>query len=266
MKHILSIAGSDSSCGAGIQADLKTFLAHGVYGLNVITSITAQNTSGVMEALDVEPKMIKAQLKALFEDIKIDVIKIGMISSRETIQEIVKILEKYPNIPVVLDTIMISSSGFELLQKEAKEVFIKKLIPKATLITPNIPEAIVLSKQNIENIDDMKNALIVMYDSFHCKNILLKGGHLKDDAIDMLYDGKKFIMYKKEKIISNNTHGTGCALSSSIASNLALGDDLEMSIQKAKKYVRKAIKYGFSIGSGIGQLNHFYKYKGYINE
>ena len=262
MKYILSIAGSDSSCGAGIQADLKTFFAHGVYGLNVITSITAQNTNGVIEVLDIEPKMIKAQFKALFEDIKIDVIKIGMVSSEETIQEIVKILEKYPNIPVVLDTIMVSSSGFELLQKEARDIFIKKLIPKATLITPNIPEAIVLSKQNIENVEDMKNALIVMYDLLHCKNILLKGGHLKNDAIDILYDGKKFTMNKKEKIISNNTHGTGCTLSSAIASNLAFGDDLEMSIQKAKKYVRKAIKHGFPIGSGIGQLNHFYKHKG----
>ena len=245
-----------------MQVDLKTFAAHEVYGLNVITSITAQNTNGVLEAFDIEPKMVKAQLKAIFDDIKVDVIKIGMVSSKETIKEIVKILKKYPNIPVILDTIMISSSGFVLLKKEAMDIFIKELIPKTILITPNINEAIVLSKQNIKNVDDMKNALITMYDLLHCKNILLKGGHLEDYAVDILYDGKNFTVYKKKKIISNNTHGTGCTLSSSIASNLAHGYSLEISIKKAKKYVRKAIKNGFSIGTGIGQLNHFYKYKG----
>lgn len=259
MKNILTIAGSDSSGGAGIQADLKTFLAHDMHGLSVVTSVTAQNTNGVLKTKDVSASMIKVQLEAIFEDIHIDAIKIGMVSKKSTILELVKVLKKYPDIPVVLDTVITSSSGFALLKKSAMKAFIKKLIPRATLITPNIPEASKLLATQISSIKDMRIATKKIYSSFKCQSVLLKGGHLDGDAVDVLYDGEKISLFRKKKIISNNTHGTGCALSSAIAANFANKKSLKESIKNAKQYVRQSIKNGFSIGSGVGQLNHCYK-------
>ncbi len=207
--------------------------------------------------------MIKAQLEAVFDDIRIDAIKIGMLSCEKTILEIVKVLEKHPSIPVIVDTIMISSSGYRLLDKSAMDIFIKKLIPIATLLTPNIPEAIELTKMKIDTISHMKVAAKKIYLTFGCKNVLLKGGHLSGDAIDILYDGKEFTEFKKRKINSQNTHGTGCALSSAITANLAKGHDVKCSINLAKEYISEAIKSGFKIGNGIGQLNHLCNIKDY---
>lgn len=259
MKNILTIAGSDSSGGAGIQADLKTFFAHDMYGLSVVTSITAQNTNGVLKTKDISASMVKAQLEAVFDDIRVDAIKIGMVSKKSTILEIVKILKNHLDIPVVLDTVMVSSSGFALLKDSALRVFIEELMPRATLVTPNIPEANKLLGVKISSVKDMKRAAKKICSSFKCQSVLLKGGHLEGDAVDVLYDGKKISTFKKRKINSNNTHGTGCALSSAIAVNLANKKCLQESIKNAKQFVRKTIKNGFSIGSGVGQLNHCYK-------
>jgi len=222
MKNVLTIAGSDSSGGAGIQADLKTFSAHGVFGMSVITAVTAQNTQGVFGVQDISVDMIEKQIDAIFDDIKVDALKIGMVSQIETIKAIAGKLRQYIPENVVIDPVMISKSGYDLLASEAKETLISELLPLATIATPNIPEAEVICGMSIKSLGDMKDAAMKIY-SLGAKNVLIKGGHMEDEATDVLYDGKEFKYFTTERINTKNTHGTGCTLSSAIASNLAKG-------------------------------------------
>lgn len=264
MKKVLTIAGSDSCGGAGIQADLKSFSANGVYGMSVITAITAQNTMGVFAVKDLDEEIIKAQIDAIFTDIAVDAVKIGMVSLISTIDAIWEKLELYKPKNIVLDPVMISKSGFSLLKPEAKTALIKKLIPLASLITPNVPEAEEILKEvnsgitEIKTVEDMEKAAKEIY-KLGCKNVLLKGGHIEGDAIDVLYDGSEFMHFYSERIHTKNTHGTGCTLSSSIAANLALGFSMKEAIKNSKEYITIAIKHSLDIGYGVGPTNHFYE-------
>ena len=274
MRKVLTIAGSDSCGGAGIQADLKSFSANGVYGMSVITAITAQNTMGVFAVQDLEEEIIKAQIDAIFTDIAVDAVKIGMVSSISTIDAISEKLELYKPQNLVLDPVMISKSGYSLLKPESKRTLIKKLIPLATLITPNVPEAEEILREinaditRIETVEHMEKAAKEMY-KLGCKNVLLKGGHMQGEAIDVLYDGSEIIHFYSERIHTKNTHGTGCTLSSAIAANLAQRFSMKEAIKKSKEYITIAIKHSLDIGHGVGPTNHFYElYKkgGIIND
>lgn len=257
MKKVLTIAGSDSSGGAGIQADLKTFSAHGTFGMSVITAVTAQNTQGVFAVQDITPDIIKEQIKAIFEDISVDGLKIGMVSQIETIETIADGLKYYNPKNIVLDPVMVSKSGFHLLKTEAENTLIDKLLPLATIITPNIPEAEVITKLKIQRLEDMELAAKKIY-NMGTKNVLIKGGHLDGEAIDILFNGSEFKYFNAKRINTKNTHGTGCTLSAAIASNLAKGYGIEKSVLNAKEYITTAIEHSLSIGKGVGPTNHFY--------
>ena len=257
MKTCLTIAGSDSSGGAGIQADLKTMTVNGVYAMSVITALTAQNTQGVSGILDVSPEFITSQMDAVFTDIYPDAIKIGMVSSPEIVEAIAKSLEKYEAKNIVLDPVMVATSGAVLLKEEAMDSLINRLIPLADVITPNIPEGEILAGMKIENEDDMEKAAEIIGEKYNCA-VLLKGGHKVNDANDLLYrkgDSKWFL---SERIDNNNTHGTGCTLSSAIAANLAKGEDLNQAIKNAKEYLIGALRAGLNLGKGSGPLMHNY--------
>ena len=255
MKKVLSIAGSDCSGGAGIQADLKTFCAHGVYGMSAITALTAQNTLGVTMVEEVSPEMVRAQLDAIFTDIVPDSVKIGMVSSSVIIEAIVEKLMEYQAVSIVLDPVMVSTSGSRLLNEEAMSVLIKKLMPLATMITPNLQEAECLCGFNIQSKEEMVLAAKkIAY--FYKGHILIKGGHLDDCADDLLYVDGEVTWFLGEQIENPNTHGTGCTLSSAITSNLALGYDVQTSVKNAKLYITKALKANLDLGHGRGPLNH----------
>ena len=256
----LTIAGSDCSGGAGVQADLKAFSAIGTYGMSVITSITAQNTIGVFDVEELSEKIITGQLKAVFEDIPPKGVKIGMVSSPEIILTIVESLKKYKPEILVVDPVMISKSGFDLLRKEAKENLIKYLIPMAYLITPNIPEAEEITGMKIETVEDMKQAGKKMLE-LGPKYVLVKGGHLDGDAIDVLMGEDVFEIFTCPRIDKKNTHGTGCTISSAITAHLALGYDIKEAVRLSKKYITEAIENSFDIGHGVGPVNHFYKFE-----
>ncbi len=258
MKHCLTIAGSDSCGGAGIQADLKAFSAHGVYGMSVITAVTAQNTQGVFDVQDINPSVIAHQIEAVMDDIRVDAIKIGMVSRPETIETIAATLKKYPLPPLIIDPVMISKSGYDLLQPEAKKALIETLLPMATLITPNLPEAEVIVGYTIDTIELMKKAARDLH-KIGCTYVLVKGGHLSDDATDVLFDGEHFHLLEAKRLISINTHGTGCTLSSAIAANLAKGLHVKEAVEEAKAYITEAIGFGFPLGKGVGPVHHFYK-------
>lgn len=255
----LTIAGSDSSGGAGIQADLKTFSSIGTYGMSVITAITAQNTLGVFAVEELSKNIIKKQIESIFEDIYPKAIKIGMVSSSEIITEIADSLKKYNPELLVVDPVMISKSGYALLNPEAEEVLITKLIPMAYIVTPNIPEAEAISNMKINSLDDMKIVGEKILE-FGPKFVLMKGGHLDGDAIDVLIGKDTFEIYKSERLNKKNTHGTGCTLSSAITSYLALGYDIVEAVRLSKVYITEAIKYSFDIGKGVGPVNHFYNF------
>lgn len=255
----LTIAGSDSSGGAGIQADLKTFSAIGTYGMSVITAITAQNTQGVFDVQELSSKIIKEQIKAVCEDIPPKAIKVGMVSSPEIIKDIVDSLEKYPCEYLVVDPVMISKSGYSLLRPEAKDNLIKYLIPKAYIVTPNIPEAEEISNMKIDTVEDMKKVGKVILD-LGPKYVLMKGGHLDGDCVDVLIGEELFEVFKCERINRKNTHGTGCTISSAITSHLALGYDIVESVKLSKEYITEAIRHSFDIGQGVGPVHHFYKF------
>lgn len=256
MKHLLTIAGSDSSGGAGIQADLKTFAAHGTFGMSVITAVTAQNTCGVTKVQDIDCDIVKAQIEAVFDDIRVDAVKIGMVSHPEIIHTIAECLRKYaPNI-IVVDPVMISKSGYPLLAPDACDTLIKELLPLATLLTPNLPEAEAISGMKVTNKDEMRLVAEKII-SLGCKAVLVKGGHLDDAADDLLFDGITEKWFSGERINTKNTHGTGCTLSSSLAANLARGMSLEDAVAASKAYVTEAIEYGLEIGSGCGPTHHF---------
>lgn len=257
----LTIAGSDSSGGAGIQADLKTFSAIGTYGMSVITAITAQNTEGVFDVEELSSEIIKSQIKAVCEDIPPKAIKIGMVSSPKIIKDIVESLEIYPCEYVVVDPVMISKSGYSLLRPEAKENLIKYLIPKAYIVTPNVPEAEEISSIKIETVEDMKKAGKKILD-LGPKYVLVKGGHLDGDAVDVLMGEDIFEVFTSERLDRKNTHGTGCTLSSAITSHIALGYDVVEAVRRSKEYITEAIRHSFDIGHGVGPVNHFYKFEG----
>lgn len=258
MKHCLTIAGSDSCGGAGIQADLKAFSAHGTYGMSVITAVTAQNTQGVFDVQDINSSVIAHQIEAIFDDIEVHAVKIGMVSQPQTIEIIAQTLKKYPLPPLVIDPVMISKSGYDLLQPEAKKALIEILLPMATLITPNLPEAEVIVGYKIDDLNGMKRAAIDLH-KLGCQYVLVKGGHLANDATDVLYDGNEFFIFEGKRFNTINTHGTGCTISSAIAANLAKGLHVKDAVGLAKAYIEKAIQHGFSIGHGVGPVHHFYE-------
>lgn len=263
MKKVLTIAGSDCSGGAGIQADLKSFSAQGVFGMSVITAITAQNTQGVFAVEDMSPEIIGKQIDAIFDDIEVAAVKIGMVSQISSIEIISEKLKQYKPKNIVLDPVMISKSGYSLLKPQAKSALIKLLLPLSKLLTPNIPEAEaileeVLNKSfKINNLEDMKTAAREIQE-LGPKYVLIKGGHMSGNALDLLFDGKNFSTFECSRIPTKNTHGTGCTLSSAIAANLALGYSVVESIEKAKEYITIAIEHSLDIGKGVGPTNHFY--------
>lgn len=259
MFRALTIAGSDTCGGAGIQADLKSFSANGVYGMSVITAVTAQNTMGVFGIQDINPEMIESQIDVIFDDIRVDAIKIGMVSKIESIKAIAKALKKAPKLPViVLDPVMISKSGFNLLSKDAKDTLVKELFPLATLITPNLPEAEEILGIEISNLEEMKEAALKLKE-LGPRAVLVKGGHLEEDATDLLFDGKNFMFLPQERINTKHTHGTGCTLSSAIAANLAKNMSIDEAVKEGKRYITVAIEHGFELGKGVGPTNHFYE-------
>ena len=255
----LIIAGSDSGAGAGLQADLKTFSAHNIYASTVITAITAQNTLGVYEVMDVPALMIESQLKTISKDFKTTIIKIGMLSNNETIEIISYCLNKYfSEIPVILDPVMVAKGGHSLLHNDSIKSLIDNLFPKSFLITPNLPEAERILNISIKNNKDMQSN-IQMFNNFKVKNVLVKGGHLNEEMIvDLLLNNGKVYTFKSAKIKTSNTHGTGCTLASAIACNLFKGLDLYDSVYNARNYVISCIKNPNIIGNGHNPLNHFY--------
>jgi len=258
MKTALTIAGSDSSGGAGIQADLKTMTAHHVYGMSCITALTAQNTLGVTGILDVPADFLGQQLDAVFTDIFPDAVKIGMVSSTELIRMIGSKLTEYHAKNIVLDPVMVSTSGSRLISEDAVDTLKEVLIPLADVITPNIPEAEVLSGISIQSEEDMCRAAELIASAYPETAVLVKGGHALADANDYLYANGKGTWFRGVKIENENTHGTGCTLSSAIASNLALGYTLPKAVKRAKDYLSGALAAELNLGKGRGPMDHAY--------
>lgn len=260
LTPILTIAGSDCSGGAGIQADLKTFSAHKLFGMSVIVSVVAENTARVISCFDVPTQSVDEQMLAVFEDIPPKAVKIGMLPSPALMQCIAANLKHFKPQNVVIDPVMFAKNGFALMPPQNCEFFAKTMLQFADILTPNIPEAEFLCGFKIKNFEDMQKAAKTLYDK-GAKAVLIKGGHLEfmqGGADDVFYDGKDFCLYKGERVKSKNTHGTGCTLSSAIASNLALGKDKKTAIKSAKEYIFKAILYAPSLGKGYGPINHFF--------
>ncbi len=257
MKTALSIAGSDSSGGAGIQADIKTMTVNGVYAMTAITALTAQNTMGVRAIWEVSPEFLKQQMDAVFEDIYPDAVKIGMISSPELMRVIAERLNYYKAGNIVVDPVMVSTSGSKLMQTEAVAVLQKELLPLAMLVTPNIPEAEILSGMVVLGKEDMIAVAKKINESYGCA-VLLKGGHSISDADDILVTNGECQWFEGERIANPNTHGTGCTLSSAIAANLAKGYELEEAVRRAKRYISGALLAMLDLGSGSGPMKHNY--------
>ncbi len=258
MKKVLTIAGSDCSGGAGIQADIKTICAHNMYAMSAITALTAQNTTGVYGILESTPDFLEKQLDCIFNDIVPDAVKVGMVSSSALIKVIADKLIQYHVKNVVVDPVMVSTSGSKLLQDDASNVLIQRLLPLATVITPNIPEAEVLSKIKITSEKAMLEAAEKIAPS--CGGaVLIKGGHFANTADDLLYDHGRCYWYRGKHIDNPNTHGTGCTLSSAIACGLAAERTLPESVQLAKEYITGALEAGLNLGKGSGPLNHLYR-------
>lgn len=257
MKTVLTIAGSDCSGGAGIQADIKTITMHHAYAMSAVTALTAQNTTGVYGIAETAPDFLEKQLDCIFTDIFPDAVKIGMVSSAGLIRVIADCLKQYRAKNIVLDPVMVSTSGSNLLQEEAKEALVTELMPLADLITPNIPEAEVLSGRKIHTAEDMPRAAEQISRQTRGA-VLVKGGHGKHTANDLLFDQGTARWFYGERVDNPNTHGTGCTLSSAIASNLANGYSMEESIQRAKEYLTGALRAGLDLGTGNGPLAHNY--------
>ena len=261
MKTALTIAGSDCSGGAGIQADLKTMTMNGVYAMSAITALTAQNTTGVRAIQESTPDFLGEQLDAVFEDIYPDAVKIGMVASSELICVIADRLAYHKAKNVVVDPVMVATSGSSLMNTEAVQTLVEKLLPIATLVTPNIPEAQILSGKIIESKEDMLSAAKSIGDAYGCA-VLLKGGHSINDANDLLYANGESVWFEGKRINNPNTHGTGCTLSSAIASNLAKGFTLAESVQRAKDYISGALSAMLDLGNGSGPMNHAFDLTG----
>lgn len=256
MKRLLTIAGSDSGGGAGIQADLKTFHAFGCYGMSVLTAITAQNTLGVQGVQDLPPDFVALELESVVSDIGVDAAKTGMLSNAEIIHALSRKIRALQIPHLVVDPVMRAKGGDPLLRDDAQQALVEEIVPLAEVITPNLAEAGVLSGMQIESKDDMKAAAEIIHQK-GAQNVLVKGGHRKQDALDILFDGHEFTEYFAEKIPTQNTHGTGCTYSAAIAANLALGKNVQEAIATSKKYITEAIRNSLNIGHGIGPLNHF---------
>jgi hydroxymethylpyrimidine/phosphomethylpyrimidine kinase len=258
MKVGLTIAGSDSSGGAGIQADLKTFHAHGVFGMSAVTAVTVQNTQKVYAIQEIKPRIVADQILCLFEDVRIHAVKIGMVSSISLIESIAGALKKVDFPPVILDPVMISKSGYPLLEPEAQDALIANLFPLAEVVTPNIPEAEALIGKRINNLGEMKKAARDIL-KLGAKKVVVTGGHLGGDhAVDILYDGAECRELGRHRIKTPNTHGTGCTFSSAIAANIARGKDFFEAVTNAKGYVTGAIEHSLSLGKGCGPAHHFF--------
>lgn len=255
MKTALSIAGSDCSGGAGIQADLKTMTMNGVFAMSAITALTAQNTTGVRAIHEVSPEFLRQQLDAVFEDIRPDAVKLGMLSSPVLIEVVAERLRFYRAENIVVDPVMVATSGAQLISAAAVETMKKELLPLATVLTPNIPEAEILSGQKISEEADMTDAARRIGERYGCA-VLCKGGHSVNDANDLLYAGGRTKWFYGRRIANPNTHGTGCTLSSAIAANLAKGYPLEEAVRKAKDYISAALSDMLDLGRGSGPMNH----------
>lgn len=256
MKKVLTIAGSDSCGGAGIQADLKAMSAMGVYGMSIITAITAQNTMGVFGVQEISKEIIEKQIEVIFEDIDVDAVKVGMLSSSEIIETIGNLLKKYEVKNIVIDPVMVSKSEYKLLKDEAIEA-LKKFISLGTLVTPNIPEGEILADMEIKNEDDMVEASKKIQ-KLGAKNVLMKGGHRLDNCTDvLLLEDGRVLKFEGSRIDTKNTHGTGCTLSSTIASLIGKGNSIEESVRLGKEYITEAIRNSFPIGHGVGPVGHF---------
>ena len=260
MHTALTIAGSDCSGGAGIQADLKTMTAHGVYGMSAVTALTAQNTTGVADILAVPPAFLAAQLDAVFADIPPDAVKIGMVADAALIHVIAEKLDEYDAKNVVVDPVMVATSGARLISEDAVEALVSELLPRAALITPNIPEAEVLADMAITDRTAMTAAAARIHERTHAA-VLMKGGHSVDDANDLLVDDTGARWFEGRRIATSNTHGTGCTLSSAIASNLARGIDTDTAVAQAKAYLSGALAAGLDLGHGSGPLAHTFDLK-----
>lgn len=261
MKKALTIAGSDSCGGAGIQADIKTMTMNGVYAMSAITALTAQNTTGVTGIQEVTPDFLRRQIDAVFEDVEPDAVKIGMVSSSELIEVIADRLSFYNAKNIVIDTVMVATSGSKLMKTDALSALVDKLLPLADIVTPNIPEAEVLSGMSITNKDEMLASAKRIGDAYNVA-VLLKGGHSINDANDLLYSEGKYKWFDGKRINNPNTHGTGCTLSSAIASNLAKGYTLDESVQRGKNYISGALSAMLDLGKGSGPMNHAFALQG----
>jgi hydroxymethylpyrimidine/phosphomethylpyrimidine kinase len=258
MKQFLTIAGSDSGGGAGIQADIKSMSANGVFAMSAITAVTAQNTEEVTDVFELPVAIIASQIDAVFDDFEVSAVKTGMLSSAEIVRVVAKLLKPQAVTNLVVDPVMISKSGHRLLKPDAVEALMRELIPLALVVTPNIHEAQQLSGIEIKTLADARKAAKIIH-RLGCRHVLIKGGHLlQDRATDLLYDGRFFEVFKSEFIESPHTHGTGCTYASAIAAHLALGKPLAQAVAVAKSYVTEAIRHGLSIGHGNGPTHHFY--------
>ncbi len=259
MKRVLTIAGSDSGGGAGIQADLKTFSALGTYGMSVITAVTAQNTMGVLGVRELEPEFVGLQLDAIFQDIGADAAKTGMVANAGIIRVVVAKVREYGVANLVVDPVMVAKSGAHLLAPEAREALIEQLMPTACVVTPNLMEAETLTGIRIESLAEMKLAARRIRE-MGSRHVLVKGGHLPGDATDLLFDGREFRLYRSARIETRHTHGTGCTFSAAIAAWLGRGLPVPEAVERAKGYITAAIEKAFPLGHGVGPVNHFYNF------
>jgi len=252
----LTIAGSDSGGGAGIQADLKTFSAFRVFGMSVITAVTAQNSMGVQAVENLPPAFVLQELRSVLSDFGADAAKCGMLSTAPIIEAVAAGLAEHPVDKLVVDPVMVAKSGDALLQPEARAALISRILPLALVVTPNLPEAEALAGMAVTTPEEMEEAARRIH-RLGPRNVLVKGGHLKDDAVDVLWNGRALTVFSGPRIESTNTHGTGCTLSAAMAAGLARGQALGEAVREAKAYVTAAIREGFRAGRGVGQLRHF---------
>ena len=259
VPRAITIAGSDSGGGAGVQADLKTFGALGVFGTCAITTLTAQNSLGVNAVLETPTSMIEAQIDAVVSDFGADAVKTGMLSSSEIIECVAERLGRHSLGPTVIDPVMVATTGSRLLREDAVEAMRTVLVPMATVVTPNSREAAVLTEVETESVEGLKAAARMLVEEMGATNALVKGGHMEGPATDVLYDGSEYMLFTSERIDTRNTHGTGCTLASAVAAGLAKGLEVPAAVQQAKDYVTAAIRTSFSVGQGHGPLNHFHE-------
>ncbi|MBE0557479.1 MAG: bifunctional hydroxymethylpyrimidine kinase/phosphomethylpyrimidine kinase [Proteobacteria bacterium] len=255
LSSVLTIAGSDPSGGAGIQGDLKTIAALGGFGMSVITALTAQNTLGVHGIHDVPTEFVEAQFDAVARDIGVDAAKTGMLAGSEVIRTVAGRIRRYGIEKLVVDPVMVAKGGARLIREEAKKTLVAELVPLAFVLTPNIPEAEVLSGIPIKGIADMKEAARIIR-GMGARHVVVKGGHLSGDAVDLLYDGCEFREFASPRIATDDTHGTGCTYSAAIATALALGKDVAGAVTLAKRYITEAVRYAWRLGGGHGPTNH----------